>query len=150
MEIKNKPTFNQIDNQKIRQTDPSFCLTPLVSVFETSYLDEKIDGDYKMVIQAYIPEESENLRLDVTDLVNLVPIKTSVGEIKNGRWIDVRYKLTTGTPKFYNLWTCEVIMQTSDGDIDCVFYTRIVIDGDDDPKTKRGTVTTVRNSGSGQ
>lgn len=149
MKIIKTSKFSQIDNQKITPEDSSFCLTPLVSVFETSYLNEIVgEGDYKMVIQAYIPEESNDLTLDTSAFDKLTSIDTPVGKI-DARWIKVRYNQSEEKPKFYNLWTCEILMQSPKGDIDCAFYTYTVTNDNDDPRTKRGTVTTVRNSGTG-
>ncbi|WP_298510152.1 hypothetical protein [uncultured Kordia sp.] len=148
MKILNTPTFNQINNKTVTASDTSFCLTPLVSVFELEHIGEAV-GNYKMVIQACIPEGSANMKLDTSEFDRIIKVETPVGDLP-ARWIKVTYNQPKGIPEYFNVYSCELTLYVPDAEIDCVFYTHTVTNDKDDPKTRRGTVTTVRRTGSGQ
>lgn len=157
MEIISTLPFIQLKGITVTTSDHYFCPTPLVSIFETTHSKKEADADYKMVIQVYIPVENGAPVLDTDSFSKPAPIYTPVGKVE-ARWIIIRdnklnqlnqFSQQKGIIESYNLWSCEVSLQSPNGEIDHVFYTHIITDNNDDPKTKRGTVTTVRNSGTG-
>lgn len=111
---------------------------PLVAI----YTDANIPNCYHLIIGLYVPAGSMNMRY-TSDINDTSPVNTEAGKL-TARNFMIEYTVPTHAAReAFDLWNFHIVYQVADENTAQAVRIRTT---ENDPITKRGTVTTVIKS----